>query len=294
MFWVLTAGWQSCSNATWISYRFHLSPSAVWRFDYFTLSVRVCLNLKSKQIFQGAHPRKGNQGQSFAHTLGWNWLGQSWEHGKYQLKTPWFSCLLFIAQLVSNSSFFPFSLSVCSEVGCWLHSLPSSNSSVLLQKRKETRAWIMAWVTDPQHADLLRTGGEKFLSSLWLVGSHNSLERPTETPHLLKLLSIVRSYACKPCLKHERFCLSTHLATFSVGSVAYPAQQCFGPRPLVGHDIGTPQNTRACAKQLRHCMFTSLLTAGSMLLIQDPDAYSGFFGLMPFSFGAIPISHHAD
>lgn len=55
---------------------------------------------------------------------------------------------------------------------------------------------------DPQQADLLRTGGEKFLSSVWLVSSHNLLEGATETSHLLlKLLSIVRSYAWQPRLK---------------------------------------------------------------------------------------------
>lgn len=50
----------------------------------------------------------------------------------------------------------------------------------------------------------------------------------------------------------------------------------------MGRDIGTPQNMGACVKQLRHHMFTSLLTAGFMLLVQDRDAYSGFFELMPF------------
>lgn len=47
-------------------------------------------------------------------------------------------------------------------------------------------------------------------------------------------------------------------------------------------------------KQLHHCTFRSLLTAASRSLIQDPNAYSSFFGWMSFSVGEIPISYHDD
>lgn len=72
--------------------------------------------------------------------------------------------------------------------------------------------------------------------------------------------------------------------------MASPAQQCFGPRPLTGCDVITPQNMGAGVKQLSHCAFTSSLTVGSVSFVQDPTAYSGFFGLRPFSVGAITIS----
>lgn len=57
---------------------------------------------------------------------------------------------------------------------------------------------------NPQHPTLLRAGGGKFLSSVWLFGSRDLLEGATDTPHLLlKLLSIVRSNACKQHLERR-------------------------------------------------------------------------------------------
>lgn len=97
--------------------------------------------------------------QRFPHALGWNQPGQSCGQGEYKLKTPWVSCLLLTVQLESS----PSSLlcpSACSDSGCWLHSLPSSNSSTRLRKQEETRAWITTWVTNSQHLVLLRAGGE--------------------------------------------------------------------------------------------------------------------------------------
>lgn len=186
------------------SYQFHLCPSAVQRFDCFSLSVRVYSNLKSKQIFHVTHPCQQNQEQRFAHALGWNQPGQSCGQGEYKLKTPWVSCLLLTVQLVSNSSSFLLFPSVFSGASCWLHSLPSSDSSTLLRKQGD-RAWITTWVTNSQYLVLLRAGGE---NSFPLCDSPSPVtlqKRLSDTlPLLPKLLSIVCSHACKQHLEGRR------------------------------------------------------------------------------------------
>lgn len=232
--------WHNLSVVGWLAVPLHIPASSTWALLQFrgliiSLWAWECIQIwKANKSFRLLTHAKKIWEQKFPHALGWNQPGQTCGQGEYKLKTLWFSCLMLTVQLVSRLSSFLLCPCVCSETGCWLHSLPSSNSSTLLRKQEETRAWITTWVTNSQHLVLLRARGE---NSFPLCDSPSpvTLQMRLQTP-LLFFQNC--SPSCAAMLANS---------TWRGGETTshWALWQCFAHRPLMGYDVSTPQNTGA-------------------------------------------------